>query len=132
MCMIEDKRYRKRKMDRKMSVLDVSVMGAPTVWYAGQPLKFSTRKTQALLIYLMAEGGAHSRAQLTILFWPESTAANGRAALRVALAQLREHLKAANEQVAYLTVERETLSFNFASHYEFDLQKVRQAFEEVS
>ncbi len=129
--MIECERYKNRKMERKMPQIGFAVLGTPAIWHDGQLLKFPTRKTQALLIYLMIEGGIHARAQLTGLLWPESTTANGRAALRVALAQLREQLNEDNDAKAHLIIDRETLGFNFASPFESDLHTVRQAFKAV-
>jgi DNA-binding SARP family transcriptional activator len=59
---------------------------------AGRPLHFPTRKAEALLIYLVVEGGLHAREHLIALFWPESDARRGRAALRNTLVRLREAL----------------------------------------
>src|SRR5689334_19840809 len=76
-----------------MSRLELRLLGAPQVERAGHPIKFPTRKAAALLIYLAVEGGRHSRERLTALFWPESDAAHGRAALRSTLGYLRAALE---------------------------------------
>ena len=53
---------------------------------------FPTRKALALLSYLVVEGGVQPRERITALFWPESRADLGRAALRKTLAYLRQAL----------------------------------------
>jgi DNA-binding SARP family transcriptional activator len=59
--------------------------GAP----GGAPLRLRTKKALALLAYLAAEGGAHRRAELAALLWPESGEKRARTTLRSALADLR-------------------------------------------
>jgi DNA-binding SARP family transcriptional activator len=73
-----------------MGQLSVKLLGTPDVRRDGQPLAFPTRKALALLIYLVVEGGAHSREKITALFWPESDSERGRGTLRRTLAYLRE------------------------------------------
>lgn len=70
--------------------LSVSLLGPPEVRRDGRPVRLPTRKTLALLAYLVAEPEARARASLAALFWPESDAERAHAALRRTLARLRE------------------------------------------
>jgi DNA-binding SARP family transcriptional activator len=75
-----------------MGRLELALLGTPEVRHAGQVLTFPTRKALGLLIYLVVEGGLHSREKLTALFWPESEEDRARASFRRALALLRQAL----------------------------------------
>lgn len=68
-----------------MGLLSLSLLGTPLVRHAGTDVVFPTRKAVALLSYLVVEGGAHSREELTTLLWPRSRPEQGRAALRYTL-----------------------------------------------
>ena len=48
-----------------MAVLSVAVLGPPDVRHGQRSLTFPTRKTLAVLIYLLVEGGVHPRDSLT-------------------------------------------------------------------
>lgn len=72
-----------------MGNLRFTLLGSPEVRHADQLLLFSTRKEFALIIYLVVEGRIHLRKTLSELFWPESDARHGRAALRITLLHLR-------------------------------------------
>ena len=113
-----------------MSHLHLAFLGHPEVRHGGQPVSFRTRKTLALLIYLVVEGGMHSRERLTALFWPESDRSAGRANLRSTLMYLRKalaHDDAVNAAVDHLLVERRALGFNVESDYTSDLEQVEAA-----
>jgi predicted ATPase/DNA-binding SARP family transcriptional activator len=79
------------------------------------------------------EGGAHSREKLAALFWPESDAPTGRAALRNTLTQLRAALTApdpASRHAAkngdhHLLIERDSVGFDFDSEYDLDLSNLQ-------
>lgn len=77
-----------------MDELSLQLLGPPVVQQAGMPVKFATRKVQALLLYLAVERGWHGREQLMALLWPESDPALARAALRNTLTRLRAALNA--------------------------------------
>lgn len=108
-----------------MGQLDLKFLGNPEVYHSGQGVKFPTRKTLALLVYLVVEGGRQSRDTLTAMLWPESNTTQGRAALRNTLAYLRKALD--DRTAAHLLIEREALGFDFASDFELDLNVVSTA-----
>ena len=68
-----------------MSQLRVGVLGGPRVWHGEPTLTFPTRKALALFVYLVVEGGRHSREKLATLFWPDSDQSHARAMLRYTL-----------------------------------------------
>ena len=109
-----------------MSRLDLRFLGTPEVWSGQRLLKFPTRKALALLVYLAATGGWHSREKLMPLLWPESSPRRGQASLRNALARLRHAL---GEAEGYVLVEGELLSFDLAADVALDLQTVATAAE---
>ena len=53
-----------------MEPLILRLLGRPEVSRGGQPLEFRSRREQALLYYLAAEGGMHPREKLAALLWP--------------------------------------------------------------
>ena len=107
-----------------MSKLHLRFLGRPEISYQGQELQFPTRKALALLVYLVVEEGTHSRDQLAALFWPESEAKLGKAALRNTLARLRHALRAADSPIVG---RAGSLGFDFESAFELDLQPVDAA-----
>jgi len=68
------------------------LLGIPEIRLGEQPLSFRTRKVLALLAYLVAERGMHSRESLMALLWPESSQSNAAATLRTTLSRLRKTL----------------------------------------
>ncbi len=70
------------------------LLGAFRLEIAGQPVALPTRKAEALLAYLALHGepAGHSRERLAALFWGDSTDADARRSLRVALTGLRKAL----------------------------------------
>ena len=114
-----------------MGHLSLTVFGPPAVRHAEQPLKFRTRKTLALLIYLAVEGGMHAREKITALFWPESDRPHGRTMLRTTIAYLRDALDD-DPQPAHLLVERDALGFDRSSDYALDLHSLDNAFALIS
>src|SRR5687767_8095801 len=115
-----------------MGRLTLSLLGAPEVYFAGQPIRFPTRKALALLIYLCVEGGMHTREKLSTLFWPDSDAKKGRGSLRLTLSYLRDALSygAAITAAAFpLRYEQDSLGFDFASDWQMDLHVLQTAAE---
>ncbi len=113
-----------------MGRLEFTFLGMPHVRYAGQSLKFATRKTLALLIYLVVEGGMPSREKLTVLLWPDSDTKRGRASLRNTLGYLRSALDPTGEP---LIIERYALGFDFNAEFDLDihlLEVAQQALQE--
>ena len=72
--------------------LTITVFGTPEVRRNDIPVTFRSRKTLALLIYLLVEGEQHSREQIMALFWPESDTKRARSNLRSTLTWLRQAL----------------------------------------
>jgi DNA-binding SARP family transcriptional activator len=91
--------------------LSLHLLGPAEVRVDGQPVAFATRKTLALLAYLVVVGGTLSRDRLTSLFWPDSDIAHGRAALRNTLAYLRAALGEDADRPGRLRADRSTLAF---------------------
>ena len=105
--------------------LQLALLGQPEVRRAGRLVEFRTRRALALLLYLAAEPGRHSREKLTALFWPDSDAEHGRASLRRTLAYLREAVGPGD----HLLIEREALEFDFAAEHALDLAVVQAAWK---
>jgi len=107
-----------------MNTLTLSFLGTPAVSFAGQMVKFRTRKELALLIYLVVEGGLHARPKLMSLFWPESDAAHGRMMLRRTLADLRHHLADATNDpnMVHFRAEHDLLGVTLSASVELDLR----------
>lgn len=112
-----------------MSQLHIALLGMPEIRHNEQILTFPTRKTLALFLYLIVEGGMHSREKLATLFWPESDSAHSRGALRYTLAYLRAALREkANENTSHMHVERLSLGVDMHSALEVDCWRVHSAF----
>jgi hypothetical protein len=88
--------------------LSLRLLGLPRVEVDGQSVAFATRKTLALLAYLVVERGPHAREKVTALLWPDSDAAHGRAALRTTLAYVRTAL---GPEAARLRADRARVEF---------------------
>ncbi len=72
--------------------LIVNLLGPAEVSFEGRALRLGRKKALALLCYLAAEGGSHSRRQLAELLWPRSDERRARTDLRSTLAGLRKAL----------------------------------------
>ena len=114
-----------------MGNLRFTLLGPPEVRHADQLLLFSTRKEFALIIYLVVEGGIHSRKTLSELFWPESDARHGRAALRITLLHLRHLLSegADVDTASHLFITADTLGLHFPFDIELDLHTLHEAWQ---
>ncbi|MFC2064006.1 BTAD domain-containing putative transcriptional regulator [Chloroflexota bacterium] len=74
-------------------MLEIRVLGNLTIKKNGEILdNFGSRKAEAILAYLVLEGGQHSRIGLATMFWPESSEKHALASLRVALSSLRKNV----------------------------------------
>lgn len=112
-----------------MGLLELNLLGSPQVLHAGEELHFRSRKAVALLAYLCLEPGAHTRARLAGLLWPESDSKSARANLRSTLMYLRKplrHEEESDELQPHLMVERGEIEFNRESDYALDLDAWRQ------
>jgi WD40 repeat protein/DNA-binding SARP family transcriptional activator len=75
--------------------LDVRLLGRFSLEVAGQAIDLPSRGAQALVAYLaLSPGVAHRREHLAALLWPDSTEANSRNNLRVALWRARKSIEA--------------------------------------
>ncbi|MFZ0549052.1 MAG: AAA family ATPase, partial [Candidatus Promineifilaceae bacterium] len=101
-----------------MKTLHLQFLGPPRIFLADTEVTFPTRKSLALLTYLVMERKQHSREHLGALFWPESDRA--RANLRNTLNYLRKSLTSD----AYLEIDRHSLAFNETSPFLLDLDQI--------
>lgn len=107
-----------------MALLTIRVLGTPEITVGGQPLSFRTRKMLALLVYLVVEGGMHSRESLMALLWPESSAKDGAVTLRGTLSRLRQALQPAG--TVLFTAEGK-IGFDLSTIAEMDLTWLSKA-----
>jgi DNA-binding SARP family transcriptional activator len=102
-----------------MGQVHVALHGTPEVRHAGEPLVLPTRKALGLLAYLVVERGVHAREKLAALLWPDSAAAQSRAALRYTLSCLRAALR--DDGRSSHLIEGGVLGFDFGTPEELDL-----------
>ena len=116
-----------------MSQLQLSLLGVPEVKHGEHLVTFSTRKAQALLIYLAVEGGVHTRKMLSESLWEELDTAHGRAALRATLQELRKLLNDSHsqEECKHLEVTYDTLRFDLTSQFILDLHTIEFAYKQI-
>ena len=108
-----------------MGNLKIALLGPPVVEHIDRRLSFRDRKALALLAYLAAEKGLHTRQKLTRLLWPESDMRHGRTALRITLLHLRQILAELDTDPAqrpHLLITNETLGLDLSSGVDLDLQ----------
>jgi len=101
-----------------MKPLTIRLLGIPEVSAGGQTLPFRTRKVLALLVYLVVEGGMHSRESLMALLWPESPPEKAAVTLRGTLSRLRRSLRPAGD---FLVSEAGAVAFDFEKAHDLDL-----------
>lgn len=104
-----------------MTPLEIRLLGSPEVIFDQQTLSFSTKKALALLIYLVVEGGLHSRDRLMALLWPERPTEKANTTLRTTLSRLRRSLKPAGD---FLISEGGKVGFDFAKPNDIDLVRL--------
>src|SRR5215475_4385795 len=116
-----------------MSLLQLSLLCAPEVKHGERLVTFSTRKAQALLIYLAVEGGIHTRKMLSESLWEELDTAHGRAALRATLQELRKLLDYGHgpDECKHLEVTHDTLKFDSTSQFSLDLHTIDAAYKQI-
>jgi DNA-binding SARP family transcriptional activator len=103
-----------------MSLLRLQLLGPPRAWRDDQLLRFKRRKTLALLAYLGAESGLHTRDALAALLWPETAGGDARSSLRTTLVDLRQVLGE-----SALTATREAVGLAPSVALDLDLQTLR-------
>ncbi len=89
------------------SLVRFFLLGSLRVECAGTPVRFSTRKIESLLAYLVLHPHAHAREKLAALLWGDSPDAQARQSLRQALAAIRKELGD-----AFVLADRETAQIN--------------------
>ncbi len=104
--------------------LNLSFLGAPEVTLEGKRIKFPSRKTLALLVYLAVTGLQHPRQHLMALFWPNSDARRASASLRTAVARLRHTLGPTRD---IILGDNHTLAFDWEKSVHLDLYLLKQA-----
>src|SRR5579864_8916343 len=116
-----------------MSLIHLSLLGVPEVKHGERLVTFSTRKAQALLIYLAVEGGVHTRKMLSESLWEELDTAHGRAALRATLQELRKLLDYGHspDECKHMEVTHDTLRFDTASQFTLDLHTIDCAYKQI-
>jgi predicted ATPase/DNA-binding SARP family transcriptional activator len=77
-----------------MAVIHITLFGAPRIARDGAAVMAERRKSLALLAYLTAMPGAHGRATLATLLWPDLDESAARGSLRHALLDLRQAIGA--------------------------------------
>jgi len=87
-------------------MLEISTFGGLQIFLDGQLANFPTRKTQALLIYLLVTAQTQPREHLADLFWDDRTQKQAMSNLRTTLTRLRANLG------DYLQITRHTVAFS--------------------
>lgn len=103
--------------------LEMSFLGTPEVYWGGREVKFPTRKTKALFIYLVVEAGSHPREKLQAIFWPESKTPLAQSALRNTLARMKASVRGVENPLLMVS---EHIQFNPSCTYTRDLDLIRQ------
>jgi predicted ATPase/DNA-binding SARP family transcriptional activator len=102
-------------------MLEIKTLGGLSLSEGGRPVTdLQSRKAEALLVYLAAEGGQHSRSVLASLLWPESPQDRAMTSLRVALSALRKRLS------PYLDISRSTARIHPQAEIDFDVSNLEQ------
>src|SRR5215471_340992 len=74
-------------------MIEIHTFGGLRITRSGQPVtRFTTRKVEALLVYLACQGRPCPRELLADLLWDDRPQAQAQANLRAALSRLRQQL----------------------------------------
>ena len=103
-----------------MERVAIYLLGSPRIELNGLSAETDTRKAVALAAYLAVEGASQSRDTLVDLFWPESDASRGRAALRRTLSALNKALGSRTLATTRRTIGLEFGPEDFVDVAEFD------------
>ena len=114
-------------------VLHIAALGPPEVRLDEHLVTFPTRKTFALLIYILLEEGMQPREYLAALLWPEANPERSHASLRNTLGHLQTALGRAGGQALspYLAITHQALGLNPDVKIDFDLQRVARAYDQA-
>jgi DNA-binding SARP family transcriptional activator len=110
--------------------LHLYALGSPEVRLGENLVRFPTRKTLALLIYLAIESGPRPREALAAMLWPEASPERSHGSLRNTLDHLQTALRQASDQAqtSYLSVTHNSLSLNPDADIDFDLRTIEHAY----
>ncbi|MBC7235530.1 MAG: hypothetical protein H5T69_06785 [Chloroflexi bacterium] len=115
-------------------------MNGPSVYLFGQMevvfpdgrvASFRSSKAKLLLAYLLLHRRPHHREALASLFWPESTTAQSRKALRQTLWQLRTALGDESKEYPLLQVDAEKVGIEPKAEFWLDVNDFEQAYRSV-
>ena len=110
-----------------MPTLNIILFGAPRIERDNAVVTVERRKSLALLAYLAVTPGAHGRATLATLLWPESGESAARAGLSRALADLRQTVGA-----EWLTAEGDQIALPDAAGLAVDVRAFRASLAAVT
>ncbi|MFN2202628.1 MAG: AAA family ATPase, partial [Caldilineaceae bacterium] len=110
-----------------MEDLAIRLLGAPIVEIDGLPHTFDRRKNLALLSYLAANAGRHSRDTLAALLWPDYRQESARSNLRRTLSLLNNELGG-----DWLDVQRNSVELPRRDDVEVDVDRFLSAIAECS
>lgn len=102
-------------------LLEITFLTPFAIQHDGQPLKLPSRRTEALLIYLLRNPQPQAREILVDLFWDGLPQQKALGNLRVLLANLRKAL------APYVTITRQSAAVNQESAYHLDLADLEEA-----
>ncbi len=101
-------------------MLEISLLSPFTLTHDGQPLKLPSRRTEALVVYLLRNPQPQAREVLANLLWDDLPQNKALGNLRVLLANLRKALE------PYVTITRQSAAWNGASDYRVDLTALEE------
>lgn len=113
--------------------LSIFSFGPPEIRLGSSLVKFPTRKTQALLIYLAIEGGLQQREHLAAFFWPEASPERSHGNLRNTLGHLQSSLRKVSglRQTPYLNVTHNSLGLNLEANINLDVTTIELAYSQA-
>lgn len=101
-------------------MLEIALLSPFTLTLDGQPLKLPSRRTEALVVYLLRNPHPHAREVLADLLWDDLPQNKALGNLRVLLANLRKTLD------PYVTITRQSAAWNVDSDYRLDLTNLEE------
>ncbi|MEZ4618711.1 MAG: BTAD domain-containing putative transcriptional regulator [Caldilineaceae bacterium] len=101
-------------------MLEIALLAPLTIKLDGKPLKLPSRRTEALVVYLLRNPHPHAREVLANLLWDDLPQNKALGNLRVLLANLRKALE------PYVTITRQSAAWNGASNYRVDLTTLEE------
>jgi DNA-binding SARP family transcriptional activator len=104
-----------------MNDLEISTLGGLEIRHGGAPVSgFTSRKVEALLVYLACTRRPHSRDVLADLLWDDLSQSRAMGNLRVVLHSLRQQLG------SYVEISRDTVALNPESTVWLDVAELEE------